>query len=59
MILGIFPSITATAEFVVPEAWLVFDILQIGCLRNLTKINTNDLALDLLLCARRLMTNKL
>jgi hypothetical protein len=53
MILGVLPSITATAELVVPITnnvrILSSSKVDVHIAPGLTKINTDDLALDLLL----------
>jgi hypothetical protein len=54
MILGIFPSITATAEFVVPNEYQVSTQSQSATVAAeiiLTKIDTNDRTLNLLFSA--------
>lgn len=61
MILGDFPSITATAELVVPEVTILdpdhdhfgFFMFSFVLTRIRTKINTNDMTLHLLFSSLR------
>ena len=60
MMRGVFPSITATAEFVVPVGSSVSSVTdwQMRIVRARTKIDTDHRALDLLLAAIGLISNE-